>query len=102
MRRWLGAFYLLPIKFVRCSFITVISGLIDGDQIILAQKARDDHIRSLLNTMSDTFSCLKDVGPLEEVEMLKPTILLMAQQTMECAYYIRDYAKDSYCNPFFL
>jgi hypothetical protein len=69
--------------------------LLLSKQTILAQKARDDRIRSLLETMSDTFSFVHDAEPLGKVQMLKSTVLLMAQQTTECAYFIRDYAKDS-------
>ena len=45
--------------------------------------------------MSDTFSFVHEAEALENVRMLKDTVLLMAQQTAECAYFIRDYAKDS-------
>jgi len=61
---------------------------------ILAQRSRDDRIRSLLETMSDAYSFVRDAEPLARVQMVIGTVLLLAQQTTECAYFIRDYAKE--------
>jgi hypothetical protein len=48
--------------------------------------------------MSDAFTFIQEAEALEKIQMLKPTTLKLAQQTTECAYFIRDYAKDrSFC-----
>jgi hypothetical protein len=43
--------------------------------------------------MQDTYAVLLEVEPLKKVESHKPVIISLMKQTVECGYFIRDYAK---------
>ena len=66
-------------------------------QNILVQIDRDDSIVRLVETMDDVYSFVEEADPLKKIESLTRIIELIAQQTTECAYFIRDYAM---CNDF--
>ncbi|KAN0107633.1 hypothetical protein V8E52_009952, partial [Russula decolorans] len=69
---------------------TVLSA---AHKIILAQNDRDDNINRLVGTMNDTYAFIHEVEPLKKVESHKRIVTLLTQQTTECGYFIRDYAK---------
>jgi hypothetical protein len=73
-------------------------------QTILAQVDRDSHIVGLVEVIDDIYSFVKEAEPIKKIESLGRVIALMAQQTTECAYFIRDYAMTkSFCmSPFTL
>lgn len=52
--------------------------------------------------MSDVYSFVHEADPLKNIESQKQILALMAQQTTECAYFIRDYAKNkNFCTSLF-
>ena len=63
-------------------------------QSILAQVDRDECIVHLTEVMDDAYSFVKEAEPIKKIESHGRIILLMAQQTTECAYFIRDYAAN--------
>jgi len=67
-------------------------------QTILAQVDRDCCIIRLVEIMDDVYSFVKEAEPMKKIESHGRIIALMAQQTTECAYFIRDYAMNkSFC-----
>ena len=66
----------------------------DRIKAILAQKERDDNIGRLLETMSDVYTFVLEADPVKKVESHKRILAAMTQQTVECAYFIREYATN--------
>ena len=67
-------------------------------QTILAQVDRDDCIIYLLEVMDDVYSFVKEAEPAKRIGSQGRIVAVMAQQTTECAYFIRDYAMNkSFC-----
>jgi hypothetical protein len=59
---------------------------------------RDDCIFRLVETMDDVYSFVKEAEPIKKVESNGQIVALIAQQTTECAYFIRDYMTNkSFC-----
>jgi hypothetical protein len=44
--------------------------------------------------MVDVYSFVDEAEPLKKFETQKRILVQMAQQTMECGYFIRDYARN--------
>ena len=65
----------------------------DCIKIILAQNDRDKGIDHLVGTMNDTYAFVYETEPLRKIESHERIIVLIMQQTTECGYFIRDYAK---------
>jgi hypothetical protein len=63
------------------------------DQTIIAQRDRDDSINDLAKTIGDTYAFVQEVEPLQKVKSHKPVIIALMKQTIDCGYFIRDYAK---------
>ena len=63
-------------------------------QTIIAQKDRDNSINELAKTMGDAYAFVHLAEPLKKVESQKPIIISLTNQTVECCYFIRDYAKN--------
>jgi hypothetical protein len=63
-------------------------------QNILAQVDRDDSVIRLVKTMDDVYSFVEEADPMKKIDSLGQILELMAQQTTECAYFIRDYATN--------
>ena len=61
-------------------------------QNILAQMDRDDSIVRLVETMDNIYSFVEEAEPMKKIESFCRVVELIAQQTTECAYFIRDYA----------
>jgi hypothetical protein len=67
-------------------------------QTIIAQADRDDCIVHLVQVMDDIYSFVKEAEPMKKIESHRRIVALMAQQTTECAYFIRNYAMNkSFC-----
>ena len=67
-------------------------------QTIVSQMDRDDCIVHLLEVIDDVYFFVHEAEPVKKIESHGRIIMLMAQQTTECAYFIRDYAMDkSFC-----
>ena len=60
---------------------------------MVAQKERDDRFRELIKITSEVFSFFNDLK-VAALEGHRQTIILLALQTTECAYFIRDYTKQ--------
>ncbi|OAX41280.1 hypothetical protein K503DRAFT_520463 [Rhizopogon vinicolor AM-OR11-026] len=63
-----------------------------GYEVIRRQHARDDSIRKLASIMCDTYNLVSDAKDLCRFQDQQKTVTLLARQTIECAYFIRDYA----------
>jgi hypothetical protein len=62
-------------------------------QAVIAQKDRDDSINELAKIMGETYALLQEVDPLKKVKSHESTIISLMKKTIECAYFIRDYAE---------
>jgi hypothetical protein len=66
--------------------------------MIIAQADRDNCIVHLVQVMDDVYSFVKEAEPMKKIESHRRIVALMAQQTTECAYFIRDYVMNkSFC-----
>ena len=61
-------------------------------KIMKTQMKRDDRIDKLFTTMNSFYDIVSDIEP-EKIESLRDLLRRIAQQTTECCYFIRDYAK---------
>ena len=83
---------------VRSSYATRMYFDLNLSQTILAQVDRDSCIVRLVEIMDDVYSFVKEAEPIKKIESHRRIIALMAQQTTECAYFIRDYAmNENFC-----
>ncbi len=94
MPKWHGQFCLRPTKCVSIS--CCLSEILECDsfQVVLDQVARDDNITHLVEAIADVYSFVDEAEPLKKFETHKRILVQMAQQTMECGYFIRDYARN--------
>jgi hypothetical protein len=51
----------------------------------------------LIEVIDDVFSFVKDADEVKKIASHGKILVVMAQQTTECAYFIRDYAKKGFC-----
>jgi hypothetical protein len=51
----------------------------------------------LIGIVDDTFAFVKDADQVKKIIMQKKILVVMAQQTTDCAYFIRDYATKGFC-----
>ncbi|KAG2143063.1 hypothetical protein DEU56DRAFT_256352 [Suillus clintonianus] len=63
-----------------------------GHEVIQRQLARDDRIQQLTLVMCESYGLVSDAPDLHNFHSQAETINLLARQTIECAYFIRDYA----------
>jgi hypothetical protein len=73
-------------------------------QIILDQAERDDSVQSLLKKLEEVYHFMLQDDTLGRISSKRNIAERIAQQTLECARFIRDYAKHknfckspSYC-----
>jgi hypothetical protein len=71
--------------------------LIFSLQSILAQIDRDNRINQLVEVIDDVYSFVTDADMVKKIESQRKILVVMAQQTTECAYFIRDYAIKGFC-----
>ena len=63
-------------------------------KIMKIQMDRDDRIQKLFTTMNSFYDIVNDLEKeLKSVDSLQDLLRRIAQQTTECFYFIRDYAK---------
>ncbi|KAI0310037.1 hypothetical protein OF83DRAFT_1071175 [Amylostereum chailletii] len=61
---------------------------------LLSQDERDKSVQKLLETMNDVYSHVKASENLNDIDDTRKFVLqCMSRQTVECAYFIRDYSK---------
>ncbi|KAG1730831.1 uncharacterized protein EDB91DRAFT_742641 [Suillus paluster] len=63
-----------------------------GYEVIQRQLARDDSIRRLASIMCESYGLVSNAPDLCNFHGQAETVNLLARQTIECAYFIRDYA----------
>ncbi|KAG2365664.1 hypothetical protein BDR07DRAFT_625260 [Suillus spraguei] len=88
-------------------FDTVIKGLADvhpyakvalgilsaASKIILAQTERDDSVQSLLEKLEQVYVFMSQDDTLSKIPSQRTIVERIAQQTLECARFIRDYSE---------
>ena len=65
-------------------------------QVVLGQKDRDDRINALIDIVADMFEFVHDAEPLAKIKSYHKIIMLIVHQTIDCGYFIREYAKDNF------
>ncbi|KAG2369752.1 hypothetical protein BDR07DRAFT_1604574 [Suillus spraguei] len=99
----------LPLQSLKV-FDTVISGLADihpyakvvlgvlsaASKIILAQTSRDQSIQSLLEKLEQVYQFMSQDDALGQISSHRKIAGRIAQQTLECAHFIRDYSDESF------
>jgi major membrane immunogen (membrane-anchored lipoprotein) len=69
----------------------------------LHQIERDGKITDLVQDIQDLYAFLKATDPSKYDERQKKIVTSLAQQTIECAYFIRQYASDpNFCESYFI
>lgn len=74
-------------------------------QIIINQMNLDTKIQHLVETISNFFEFVHEAAPLDlsAINSQKDILACMAKQITECAYFIRDYAKNkNFCTLYLL
>lgn len=64
---------------------------------VLDQIDRDDRIHGLVEVIDDICTFVKDADEVKNMKAHGKILAMMAQQTTECAYFIRDYAVKGFC-----
>jgi len=62
-------------------------------QKIIDQKNRDDAVCSLLSKMNEVYLTLTE-AELQDIKSMKGVVERICQQTLECSYFIREYAQN--------
>ena len=57
------------------------------------QETLDDSVLSLLSKMSEVYTFLNK-AELQDIESMKTVVERIGSQTLECSYFIREYAKN--------
>ena len=61
-----------------------------------AQQARDLKILDLVKSMEKTYSFAVSVDELKNYPVLQDIIILILKQTIECGYFIQEYARRNF------
>jgi hypothetical protein len=62
-------------------------------QTMIVQKGWGDSIIQLVEIIGETYAFVHEVEPFQKIHSHLPTIISLTKQTLECGYFIRDYAK---------
>jgi hypothetical protein len=74
------------------------SAVVDSMQIILAQTVRDQSVQSLLERLEQIYDFMSQKDTLGLISSKRHIAGRIAQQTLECAGFIRDYSeKKGFC-----
>jgi len=69
-------------------------------KVVLAQKERDEAINHLVEVMNSVYSFIQEAETLSYIESHRQIVAVIAQQTTDCAYFIRDYTiNKNFCTP---
>ncbi|KAG1873644.1 hypothetical protein DFJ58DRAFT_366515 [Suillus subalutaceus] len=75
-----------------------LGALSAASEIILAQTERDESVQSLLDKLEEVYRFMSQDDTLGQISSKHNTAGRIAQQTLECARFIRDYSKTkSFC-----
>ena len=59
---------------------------------------RDKNVNDLVAVMDDVYEYVKTyVDSKQKILELEKNLIVMLQQTTECGYFIREYAKEGFC-----
>ncbi|KAF8520629.1 hypothetical protein BU17DRAFT_88833 [Hysterangium stoloniferum] len=61
---------------------------------MIAQMDRDEQIIKLVQSLDDIYGFVQEAEPTKKIESQRVVLKLIVLQTMECAYFIREYAKS--------
>jgi hypothetical protein len=74
------------------------SAVVDSMQIILAQTKRDQSVQSLLEKLEEVYDFMSQKDTLGQISSKRSIAGRIAQQTLECAGFIKDYSeKKGFC-----
>lgn len=76
--------------------IWVLSLMTANPQLVVAQMQRDINILLLVDAMDDVYDFVKEAEPLRTIKSHEKVITVLAQQTIECGYFISAYCKDDF------
>ncbi|KAF9049428.1 hypothetical protein BDP27DRAFT_1434122 [Rhodocollybia butyracea] len=65
-------------------------------KVVHDQIQRDMNIQCLVNTMDDIYSFVKEAEPLHHIESQRQVMACLAQQTVECGYFISAYCSETF------
>ncbi|GJJ11003.1 hypothetical protein Clacol_005232 [Clathrus columnatus] len=71
---------------------TIISGVVN---VIVYTQDVDQNILDLFETLDATYKFIEDTKEIENYPSYKCILSTLAKQTVDCAYFIRDYAKNA-------
>lgn len=97
MPKWRGVYCLLLTRYIPRQLDSYKSYWINIGhpiQVVIAQKERDDSIAHLVSVMNAAYEFVQEAVPLKQIESQAKIINCLIQQTIECAYFIRDYTKN--------
>jgi hypothetical protein len=99
MQRWRWVYFLLQPKYVPCCpEIFLLLRSYGSVQIILAQAERDQSVHSLLQKLNQVYGFITRDDNLSKIESMHDVVGKIAQQTLECARFIREYSETkSFC-----
>ena len=66
------------------------------------QIERDDKITDLVQDIQALYAFLKGTDPSKYDGPQKKIVTSLAQQTIECAYFLREYADPNFCKFYFI
>jgi hypothetical protein len=69
------------------------SAVVDSVQIILAQTERDQSVQSLVEKLEEVYRFMSQNDTLGQILFKRSVAGRIAQQTLECAHFIRDYSE---------
>jgi hypothetical protein len=83
---------------VRLLFSTTWDYTYVCEQIVQKQKEFDDAVYGLVLTLEETFDFVEDADLLQRLgsKVQKETLGKILKQTIECAYYVRDYSVPNF------
>ena len=69
---------------------------IESFQVFTSQIDRGGRITELVDTMNKTYELFRLNEALDKVDKFKDHFDILLKQTIECAYFVQSYAKDSF------
>ena len=73
-----------------------------GLQLIKDRRMTDDKLLSLVDTMNGTLAFAENLNDIKKIKTVEKTVTLILQQTAECAFFIREYARRNFLGMLFL
>jgi hypothetical protein len=64
--------------------------------MVEAQQAQDSKVLQLVKAMERTYSIVKSTDELKNYSVLQDIMVQILKQTIECGYFIKQYARDNF------